>query len=101
MIWYVDELNGRRHADAAALLKAVLDNMPSSSLATSISCLAGPGLRVLADIIASARFLVVRLTEVFRQAAQSKIITNAHRINQGIILGSSRPEGDSDFYCAR
>jgi exodeoxyribonuclease V alpha subunit len=35
---------------------------------------------------------------VFRQAARSKIITNAHRINQGIIPDLSRPEGDSDFY---
>jgi len=57
----------------------------------------GPG-QVLADIIASGAVPVVRLTEVFRQAAQSKIITNAHRINQGIIPDLSRPEGDSDFY---
>jgi exodeoxyribonuclease V alpha subunit len=40
----------------------------------------------------------VRLTEVFRQAAQSRIITAAHRINQGSIPDLSRPEGDSDFY---
>lgn len=32
------------------------------------------------------------------QAAQSRIITNAHRINQGSIPDLSRPEGDSDFY---
>jgi exodeoxyribonuclease V alpha subunit len=38
------------------------------------------------------------LTEVFRQAAQSRIITSAHRINQGLIPDLSRPEGDSDFY---
>ena len=41
---------------------------------------------------------VVRLTEVFRQAAQSKIITSAHRINQGYIPDLTKPEGDSDFY---
>ncbi len=38
---------------------------------------------VLRDIIESGRFHVVRLTKVFRQAAQSDIIVNAHRINRG------------------
>jgi exodeoxyribonuclease V alpha subunit len=41
---------------------------------------------------------VVRLTEVFRQAAQSRIITSAHRINQGSIPDLSPPASDSDFY---
>ena len=41
---------------------------------------------------------VVRLTEVFRQAAQSRIITNAHRINQGLMPDLSPPETESDFY---
>jgi len=57
----------------------------------------GPG-QVLADIIASGAVPVVRLTEIFRQAAQSRIITSAHRINQGSIPDLSKPEGDSDFY---
>ena len=39
--------------------------------------------QVLADVIASEAIPVVRLTEVFRQAAKSRIIVNAHRINQG------------------
>jgi exodeoxyribonuclease V alpha subunit len=38
------------------------------------------------------------LTEVFRQAAQSRIITSAHRINHGSIPDLSKPEGASDFY---
>lgn len=42
----------------------------------------GPG-NVLLDIIASGVIPVVRLKTVFRQAAQSGIITNAHRINRG------------------
>src|SRR5262249_53856906 len=42
----------------------------------------GPG-NVLADLINSGRVPVARLTQVFRQAAQSKIITNAHAINRG------------------
>jgi exodeoxyribonuclease V alpha subunit len=40
----------------------------------------------------------VRLTEVFRQAAQSRIVTSAHRINQGSIPDLGKPEGNSDFY---
>jgi exodeoxyribonuclease V alpha subunit len=40
----------------------------------------------------------VRLTEVFRQAAHSRIITSAHQINRGSIPDLSRPEGDRDFY---
>src|SRR5262249_27706794 len=57
----------------------------------------GPG-QVLADIISSASVPVVRLTEVFRQATQSRIITNAHRINRGSIPDLSPPGTDSDFY---
>jgi len=57
----------------------------------------GPG-QVLADIIVSGTVSVVRLTEVFRQAAQSRIITNAHRINQGRIPDLVRPDGETDFY---
>src|SRR6266480_4578786 len=44
---------------------------------------------------------VVRLTEVFRQAAHSRIITSAHQINRGSMPDLSRPEGDSDFYFVR
>ena len=40
----------------------------------------------------------MRLTEVFRQAARSRIVTSAHGINRGAIPDLSRPEGDSDFY---
>jgi len=72
---------------AALLIVGDIDQLPS----------VGPG-QVLADVIASASVPVVRLTEVFRQAAQSRIITTAHRINQGSIPDLSRPEGDSDFY---
>jgi exodeoxyribonuclease V alpha subunit len=54
--------------------------------------------QVLADIIQSSAVPVVRLTEVFRQAAQSRIITTAHRINQGSIPDLSPPSTDSDFY---
>lgn len=42
----------------------------------------GPG-SVLKDMIDSGRFHVVRLNKIFRQAAQSDIIVNAHKINRG------------------
>ena len=71
----------------ALLIVGDIDQLPS----------VGPG-QVLADIIASGAVPVVRLTEVFRQAAQSRIITSAHRINQGSIPDLNPPEADSDFY---
>lgn len=42
----------------------------------------GPG-NVLRDLIASGAFDVVQLTRIFRQASESDIIVNAHRINDG------------------
>ena len=45
---------------------------------------------------------MVRLTKVFRQAAASRIIVNAHRINLGLMPELATPVGDSDFYsCQR
>ena len=41
------------------------------------------GGNLLSDLIDSARFSTVRLTEVFRQSEESLIVTNAHRINRG------------------
>jgi exodeoxyribonuclease V alpha subunit len=72
---------------AALLIVGDIDQLPS----------VGPG-QVLADIISSGAVPVVRLTEVFRQAAQSRIITSAHRINQGSIPDLSPPGTESDFY---
>ena len=73
--------------NAALLIVGDIDQLPS----------VGPG-QVLADVIASHAVPVVRLTEVFRQAAQSRIITSAHRINQGTMPDLSKPDGESDFY---
>ena len=53
---------------------------------------------VLGDIIASERFAVVSLTEIFRQAEASRIIVNAHRINRGKIPDLSPAAGKTDFY---
>jgi exodeoxyribonuclease V alpha subunit len=74
---------------AALVLVGDVDQLPS----------VGPG-QVLADIIASEAVPVVRLTEVFRQAAESQIIVSAHRINHGQIpnLTPPKPGDTSDFY---
>ena len=53
---------------------------------------------MLADVIASDAVPVVRLTEVFRQAAASRIIVSAHRINQGHMPDLAKPDDASDFY---
>ena len=73
--------------EAALLIVGDIDQLPS----------VGPG-QVLADIIGSGAVPVVRLTEVFRQAAASRIIINAHRLNQGAMPDLSAPAGESDFY---
>ncbi len=53
---------------------------------------------VLRDIIASEAVPVVALNEIFRQAKQSRIIVNAHKINNGLIP-SFKPSGpEDDFY---
>jgi len=75
--------------EAALLLVGDVDQLPS----------VGPG-QVLADGISSGALPLTRLTEVFRQAASSRIITTAHAINAGTIPDlRSPPEGEgSDFY---
>ncbi len=58
----------------------------------------GPGFP-LSDILRSAAVPAVRLTEIFRQAQQSLIVMNAHRVNTGVLpdLRST----DSDFFFLR
>ena len=51
---------------------------------------------VLKDIIKSERIPVVRLTQIFRQANQSAIVRNAHRINKGEYPIVNEP--DTDFF---
>ena len=62
----------------------------------------GPG-SVLKDIIESGVVDVVQLTEVFRQAATSQIIVNAHYINRGIVpeVGRNATDALTDFYFIR
>ncbi|HHY31741.1 MAG TPA: ATP-dependent RecD-like DNA helicase [Firmicutes bacterium] len=60
----------------------------------------GPG-SVLRDVISSGAVEVVRLTEIFRQARTSMIVTNAHRVNRGEmpLLNKNLAEGaKADFF---
>lgn len=72
---------------ASLLLVGDIDQLPS----------VGPGM-VLRHIIGSKVVPVVRLTEVFRQAAHSQIITNAHRINDGRMPEVPTKGNESDFF---
>jgi exodeoxyribonuclease V alpha subunit len=72
---------------AALLLVGDVDQLPS----------VGPG-QVLADLIDSGCIPVARLTEIFRQAASSRIITAAHSINRGAVPDLAPPAEMSDFY---
>ncbi len=70
---------------AHLLLVGDVDQLPS----------VGAG-NVLGDLVASGAVPVARLTTVFRQAAESAIITNAHRINQG--QPPAFPKDARDFF---
>ena len=74
-------------ANACVILVGDVDQLPS----------VGPG-SVLADLISSGVVPVVRLTEIFRQAAESEIVTAAYAINQGRMPDLKAPEGLIDFY---
>jgi exodeoxyribonuclease V alpha subunit len=72
---------------ASLILVGDVDQLPS----------VGPG-SVLSDIIESNKVAVVRLTEVFRQAANSRIITTAHQVNAGQFPDLPPKDETSDFY---
>ncbi len=72
---------------ANLLLVGDMDQLPS----------VGPGM-VLRHLIESQTVPVVRLTEVFRQSADSRIITSAHSVNEGRIPIASKKGDPSDFY---
>lgn len=73
---------------ATLILVGDVDQLPS----------VGPG-SVLQDLIDCGRFPVVRLTEIFRQARQSRIIINAHRVQMGQFpYYQPNPDELQDFY---
>jgi exodeoxyribonuclease V alpha subunit len=74
-------------ARASLILVGDVDQLPS----------VGPG-SVLSDLINSNRVGVVRLTEVFRQAAHSRIITAAHQVNAGKFPELPAKDETTDFY---
>ncbi len=76
-------------SQAQLILVGDVDQLPS----------VGPG-AVLSDVVESGAVTVIRLTEIFRQAQESNIVINAHRINQGL-LPEIDPDADpssSDFF---
>lgn len=74
--------------NAVVILVGDVDQLPS----------VGPG-TVLSSVIESGVIETVRLTEIFRQAASSKIIVNAHRINRGQMpLKQEKQDELVDFY---
>jgi exodeoxyribonuclease V alpha subunit len=79
----IQALPGHAHL----LLVGDIDQLPSI----------GPG-SVLADIIRSNVVPVVRLTEIFRQSASSKITASAHSIRAGQMPELQEPAKDSDFF---
>jgi exodeoxyribonuclease V alpha subunit len=63
----------------------------------------GPG-NVLKDMISSGSIPVIKLTQIFRQAAESLIVVNAHRINQGdfpLLPSNDHSKSLHDFYFIR
>ena len=72
---------------AAVLLVGDVDQLPS----------VGPG-SVLSDLIESGKVPVARLTEIFRQAATSRIITGSHAINRGQAPKVTEKGEKTDFF---
>ena len=74
-------------SQACVILVGDVDQLPS----------VGPG-SVLAELISSGVVPVVRLTEIFRQAAESQIVTAAYAMNEGRMPHLLAPEELGDFY---
>ncbi|HET6468888.1 MAG TPA: AAA family ATPase, partial [Geminicoccaceae bacterium] len=88
------------------LMRALVDALPIESALVLVGDVdqlpsIGPG-QVLKDLIDSGALPVLRLTEIFRQAEDSGIVKNAHRINQGRMPLFAHDDGDgSDFFGIR
>lgn len=94
-------------ADECSMVDVPLANQLLKAVATTTAVIfvgdvdqlpsVGPG-QVLADLIDSGAVPVVRLIEVFRQAASSRIVRSAHQINQGVFPSLPDRGEISDFY---
>jgi len=85
-----------------ALFYGILQALPLSSYLICVGDVdqlpsVGPG-QVLRDLIESSCIHVAYLKEVFRQAAQSRIIMNSHRVNQGLMPLLALDKENSDFF---
>ena len=92
----VDEASMIDTALMAALLRAIKPGARLIIIGDSDQLPSVGAGNVLRDIIDSGNFATVRLTEIFRQAQKSLIVTNAHKINSGTL-----PElkvKDNDFF---
>ena len=83
------------------LMNALLKAIPSTMRLVMVGDIdqlpsVGAG-NVLRDMIDSGSFPVIRLTRIFRQAQTSRIIMNAHRINEGQMPNISNGK-DTDFF---
>lgn len=80
-----------------AILKALPDNAHLVLLG-DVDQLPSVGAgNVLNDLIGSGKVSVIRLTQIFRQAQDSMIIVNAHKVNNGE-FPTSTPMGKKDFF---
>lgn len=86
--WLANSLLQAVPKRAAVIMVGDVDQLPS----------VGPG-QVLYELIKSRAVPVAKLTQIFRQAAKSKIITNAHQINNGVMPKSGGRE--DDFFIVR
>jgi exodeoxyribonuclease V alpha subunit len=94
-------------ADECSMIDVPLANQLLKAVATSTAMIfvgdvdqlpsVGPG-QFLADLIDSGSVPVIRLTEVFRQAASSRIVRSAHQINQGNYPSMPEKGEESDLY---
>jgi exodeoxyribonuclease V alpha subunit len=94
-------------ADECSMIDVPLANQLLKAVATPTAMIivgdvdqlpsVGPG-QFLADLIDSGAVPVIRLTEVFRQAASSNIVRAAHQVNQGVYPRLAEKGESSDFY---
>ena len=92
----VDEVSMVDNALMCALLKAIKPGARLILIGDSDQLPSVGAGNVLHDIIESGRFFTVRLDEIFRQAQQSLIVTNAHAINRGELPDLKTK--DNDFF---
>ena len=81
-----------------SLLRAVPDSMRLILVGDADQLPSVGAGNVLRDIISAGVFPVITLTKIFRQAASSRIITNAHRINHGEFPDLSNSKGTDFFF---